>query len=333
MVVLQASTFLTWLLIARNLGPAEQGKFQLLISTVTFIIGFAKLALMRVWLSHPPVPCQQSAKDIFNHCLRDRVSFVVSIVVGLLFYFSADLLEQVIFKLPDFATVFEGRIAINAGYDAAARAHGNITGLGRSDLRAYTYYYLVGLSFLALVVFLSVNGLTTAETYTARLVSLAIGACLACVLILRLVPANRSRLKLNEIRHVHTYAGWLIFVSLFLYLVEQPLVDLIIVGRIASAEMVGIYSVSAKLGSLVAIIPNAMTIVMAPAMSTSLARGDHNALQKQYHSSSEWTARLSVFTAIVLYLLRREGLALFGNAYQNGEQLVIVFLVGQVIVG
>ena len=61
----------------------------------------------------------------------------------------------------------------------------------------------------------------------------------------------------------------MIFVGLFQYLVQQPLADLIIVGRFESEAAVGFYSVAAKIAAVAATGDMALNVVMAPIFSSA----------------------------------------------------------------
>lgn len=334
MGVFQLLAFASGILVARGLGPAGQGRFQLLISITVFTVGFAKLGLdegVAYLLAKYKVNFPQKVFTLIVYALS--LTTAVSLALGAFFFFSADLLERVLFKLPGFAFDLRYAPLLFPVMMLMLMGMAVLRGLGRSDLRAYVYYYGVGGSFLLLLLAFYPSGLSNAETYLARTVSFALGAVLSLLIIGRTVRPGRRSLTRRDLRELHTFSGYLIFVSMFQYVVEQPLVDLVLVSRVSSAETVGIYSVASRAAVLVGIVTTAMTVVMAPVLAEYVANNDEEGLIKQYTLASEWMARLSLFAGIALLLMRNELLGLFGSDYQEGMVYLVVFLLAQTCVG
>ena len=334
MALLQALSFVSGVLIARQLAPEQQGKFQLIIAVTTFTAMFAKLGLdegLTYLIPRYVVKHSDKVSSLIAYSIG--ATFLLSIALGIFFYSASDELEKYVFKLPGVSQDLKFTLWLLPSTMLLLMGMAVFRGLGRSDLRAYVYYYAVGFSFFAAVAIFSLTGMSTTEAYIARAGSFVLGALLALGLIARSVRFRAWNLSVGEIREMHMFAGLLIFVGLFQYVVEQPLVDLIIVSRVAPAHEVGVYSVAARVGALVAIIANAMTVVCAPAFAKAAGARDLARLKAQYLRASEWMARLSLLAGAGLFLLSREALTLFGSAYQSGETLLAVFLGGQIIVG
>jgi len=260
-------------------------------------------------------------------------TLLISLALGGLFYTSSAYLERYVFGLEGVATDLKFSVWLMPATMLLLMTASVLRGLGRSDERAYVYYYLVGFSFLASVAIFSLSGLTMTGAFIARAGSFAFGAIAGVALIMRAVKPGEWRMDREEVSEIHAFSGLLIFAGLFQYVVEQPLADLVIVARVASAEEVGIYSVAARVGALVAISANALNIVVAPALASSVASENAGKLVNQYVRASEWMARLSLFSGIGLILMRKEMLGLFGNEYRAGEGLLVILLAGQILTG
>lgn len=334
MVVFQVFAFVSGILIARGLGPEGQGKFQLLTSTTILVASFAKLGLdegLAYLLSKYRVNAPQKLFSIVIYVLS--LTTAIGVTLGIVFFLSADFLERFLFRLPGFALDLRFALVLIPVTMLLFMGTATLRGLGRSDLRAYVYYYAVGGTFVLLLLVLYPSGLNNSDAYLARIASFGLGTLLSLVIIGRSVKRGRWSLSMEDLRKLHTFSGYLIMAGAFQYIIEQPLIDLILVGRVGSAEEVGIYSVAARASALVAMGTMAMTVVMAPVLAEYVARRDSEGLMRQYAFASEWMARLSMFAGISLLLLRDELLGLFGSEYSSGVEFLVILLVAQVTVG
>lgn len=326
--------FISGILIARGLGPAGQGRFQLLMSVAFVSVLIGKMGLDEALAYLIPQYNATNARKLMALITYSLgLTLTISIALGLLFYLTSYYLGRYIFTLPGFDRDLTILLYLLPALMLMYMTISVLRGLGRADLRAYVYYYGVGLLFLIVVTIFFVSGLNSTQAYLARIGSYAVGGLLALVLIWRLVPAGTWQLGFREIRSLHAFAGVLVFVGLFQYAVDQPLIDLVIVGRVASPEAVGVYSVAARISGLVAITANAFCIVLAPSLAHARAQNNSNEMASQYLRASEWMARVTLFSGLSLLLLRNEILSLFGQDYRSGSSLLAILLVGQIGAG
>ncbi len=334
MGLFQVSTFVASVLIARALGAEGQGKFQLLTSLVACGVILGKMGLDEgVAYMIPRYQVQEPGKlsSLIMYALGS--TFSVSILLGASLAGFAPLLKRHLFHAPGFANDLQYALWLLPALMLVSMGMAILRGLGRSDLRAGVYYYGVGGVFVALLFFFTARGMTPAQAYLARGASFSVGASLALWCVLRQAPWGQWRLSFNEVKSLHAFSGLLVFVSLFQYAVEQPLIDLILVGRLASTEAVGVYSIAAKVGALVGLVGAALSVVMGPALADAAARGDRAGMTKRHAEASAWMAHVSVICGAVLFFLKQEVLGLFGGSYQAGVDLVVLFLFAQVVVG
>jgi O-antigen/teichoic acid export membrane protein len=334
MGIFQISTFIASVLIARALGAEGQGKFQLLTSLVACGVILGKMGLdegVAYVIPHYKVQEPRKLSSLILYALGS--TFSASILLGAGLYFFAPLLDRHIFRAPGFASDLHYALWLLPTLMLVSMGMAILRGLGRSDLRAGVYYYGVGGVFLALLFIFTVRGITQPQAYLARGASFGVGASLALWCTMRNVHWEKWRLSFNDVKSLHAFSGLLVFVSLFQYAVEQPLIDLILVGRLASTETVGVYSIAAKVGALVGLVGGALSIVMGPALAEAAARGDREGMTRRYVEASAWMAHLSVVFGAMLFFLKKEVLGLFGSDYQVGVDLVVLFLLAQVVVG
>jgi O-antigen/teichoic acid export membrane protein len=332
MVFLQGSVFLTGILIARGLGPEEQGKFQLMLSIAAFITVATKLGLDEgVAYFLPAYKIHESHKVFSLIAYALIISVFLGCVSALFVFLNSSWLAQHVFKNPGFEEHLAYSIYLIPLLMLLLMSMSILRGLGRSDLRATIYYFLVGASFFLLIFVFYIRGLTTVTAYQARIFSFAVGAAAGLGLIFKVAGAKFVSLRFLELRNLHFFGGLLVFVSMFQYIVDQPLIDLTIVSRVAGSSALGIYSVAAKVGSLVSIIPAAVVIVIGPQVAAAFSKGESAHLTRLYLQSTQRVAWLGFYLGFLILLMGREILLIFGEEYRQGFQLLAIILSGQVI--
>ena len=325
-VFLQGIAFVATILIARSLSLEQLGRYQLTISISIFVTMLGTLGLDEaVAYLLPKYDAQQREKVFALVAYTLGISALISLVIGSLFYFSAGRLEKLL-AIGGISSDLKFLLLLVPMLMVSSMELAVLRGLGRSEWRAYIYYYLIGVLFFAGIVFLRRDSLTSAEAYTARIFSLFIGAVVAGIVISKNVTARTEFLNLEDVRRLHSFAGALIFVGLFQYLVQQPLADLIIVGRYETEAVVGLYSVAARIAAVAGTIAVALNVVMVPIFSSLTTSGDVGRLQEQYHQASKWMAWGVIAAAIPILLCQRQILLIFGGDYTAGKRILQVLL-------
>lgn len=333
MASFQALSLIAGLLVAAGLGPEGQGRFQLLVSTCVFLAMFCKLGLDEgVAYLIPRLQQDDPAKVRAVAIYVLGLTATLGVLVGLGLRAASAPLARSVFELPSFATDLALAPLLLPTLILLMVASNLLRGLGRSDLRALAYYWPAGLGFLLFVVALSFDGLELGEAYAARIGSYGIGAAVGLFLVARIVRGGAWRLDAQEIRRLHSFSSWLVFVSLFLYLVGQPLVDLLIVSRYGSAADVGVYSVAARIASLPGSIHAAFAIVMASSFSRARLQ-PANASAAHYEKASTWMAHMTVLSGAALFFLGDHVLAAIGSEYEAAGPMLRTILVGYLLMG
>jgi len=260
------------------------------------------------------------------------ITSLIAVLLGVLSFLGADSLEPAL-GMRGISFDLKFLLVLLPTLMILSMALSVLRGFGRSEWRAYIYYYLVGVLFLAAILFSSGGGLTAAEAYWSRIASIGVGAAVALYLVSRSIPAGREFFKREHIWKLHSFGSWLVLVGIFQYAVEQPLLDLVMVGRFDSAVAVGLYSVGAKAAAVTAIGGVALNVVMAPDFSRSLAEGSYTELRDRYRQASKWMALGAVGCGIIVLLFHRQVLLLFGPEYLAAGTILQILAGGQIIAG
>lgn len=335
MLVFQALTLVTAVLIARGLGPESQGRFQLLMSVAVLVVMGVKLGLDE-GLSYvlPRYSVTQPAQML--SLVGYSVGFTVglSVFAGIGIYAAAGVLGRYVFPVPGFETDLRQCLWLVPALMLMLMGTAVLRGLNRSDLRAYVYYYGVSAAFLAAVLLLDADGrLLPSEVYDARIATYAAGGVVSLALALPLMRMKPAQVPRSELRLLHSFSGLVLISALFQYAIQQPLIDLMIVGWTASAADVGIYSVAAKVGLLTALAVSAITIAIAPSVVRLGVERRREELIWTHRTSSRAAAVFAVVVGLALLTFAKPVLSVFGPAYNAGTWVLTVLVCGQIVAG
>ena len=332
-VFLQGAAFLTSMLIARGLGAEAFGRFQV-VTSLSIFATFLAVAGMDEAVAYllPKYHATQLSKVSGLAAYALAFSAAFSLILGLFLSWRASDFERLL-GMDGISFDLQFTLPLLPALIVMTMAMSLLRGLGRAEWRAYIYYFLIGSLFLGGVLMLMANGLTSEEAYRARIVSLAIGATVALVLVYRAMPEGSVSLQMADIGTLHNFAGWLVFVGLFQYLIEQPFIDLLLVAHYETSAAVGLYSVAAKAAAVAAIGGTALNVVMASVFARIRGRGDTAELRERYRQASRWLAAAALGSGGLILLFHREVLLLFGAEYQAAGTVLQVYAVGQIVAG
>ncbi|KPF73735.1 polysaccharide biosynthesis protein [alpha proteobacterium AAP81b] len=102
--------------------------------------------------------------------------------------------------------------------------------------------------------------------------------------------------------------------------------DIFILGRFASAEIVGIYYVAQQIASLPQRMKSSFDPILAPVLAVTIARGDMARAAAHLRQTSFWVATMQVGVVVSLVFTSPAGLGLFGPVFVLGWPVVVVLM-------
>jgi O-antigen/teichoic acid export membrane protein len=105
--------------------------------------------------------------------------------------------------------------------------------------------------------------------------------------------------------------------------------DVLVLGTMVGATEAGIYSAASRIASLVGFGTAAVSAWAAPGFSERHARGDHDALQDLVRISARLIFLFTLPATIVVWVLGRWLLGLFGEGFEAAFPSLVVLTVGQ----
>lgn len=318
-------------ILARLLGPGQLGLLNLALSIAT-IIGLIALfgmhqALLRSVAAYHGLNQTENEYGTTSSALR--ILTLTNMVVALLLFVGAGFLSTTIFHKPELAPILR---ALAIGLPATnlmiilvtlAQAYGRLA-----------YRSLIELTFVPLaetlaILIILLRWEPTGFAASLALVSAALMGALAALIATRrftrpiqirkryaslekeilslALPFALTNILARSVAHLHT----------------------LMLGVMATAEAVGIYSVSSRATLLIQVFLTSIGAVLAPQAAAFYARGDMQGLQRQYRAASRWAFSLALPVGLGMLLLSQEILGLLGAEYIQGARLFQILALAQ----
>ncbi len=102
--------------------------------------------------------------------------------------------------------------------------------------------------------------------------------------------------------------------------------DFFILGRFASAEVVGIYFVAQNIASLPAKLKNSFDPILSPLLATAIAAGDKASVAAHVRQVAFWVLAAQFGSVLALGMTARASLGLFGPAFVGGAAVLATLL-------
>lgn len=303
--------FLFWTLAARMYTIDEIGIATALISSISLIMAFSSLGLETTIIRFMP---SHDHSRTFNTCLW--LTTGMAVVAGIVYLAAIDLISPELTFIRDYAPLFlffvlAYVIALTSGYAFLS--------LRRADLKLILNLVVGGrLPLLLPFVFLGSFGILAAFG-SAYIVA----AVLALVLIRRYVRLALD-IDVRFIRKTFSFSAQNYVAKLFQNF--PILVMPILIVNLLGSEDAALYYVAFAIGSLLLIIPDAMS-------TSFFVEGSHGIdLRKGVVRNLELTYAILIPAVLFIVLFGDLLLGLFGKDYTNALDLLRIFAVSSLFV-
>ena len=103
--------------------------------------------------------------------------------------------------------------------------------------------------------------------------------------------------------------------------------DVFILGRFASAEIIGIYYVAQQIASLPQKLKTSFDPILGPVIATNLARGDLHTVAGHVRQIGFWIGAVQLGVVLALGMTGRAGMGLFGPDFAQGATILALLLI------
>lgn len=107
--------------------------------------------------------------------------------------------------------------------------------------------------------------------------------------------------------------------------------DIFILGRFATPEIVGIYYVAQQIASLPQRLKSSFDPILAPVLTTNLAAGQLEKVAAHIRQVSFWVGSAQLGVVLALGITGRAGMGLFGPVFASGAVVLVGLLVAELL--
>lgn len=303
--------FLFWTLAARLYTVGEIGIATALISSLSLIMAFSNLGLDTTIIRFMP---SHDHSKTFNTCLF--ITTGMAIVVGIIYLAAIDLISAELAFIRDYALLF---LFFIVAYVIALTTGYAFLSLRRADLKLILNL-IVGSRLLLLIPFVFLGSI---GIFTAFGSAYILAAVLALVLIRGYISLAFD-IDVTFIRKTFSFSAQNYIAKLFQNF--PILVMPIIIVNLLGPEDAALYYVAFAIGSLLLIIPDAMS-------TSFFVEGSHGIdLRKGVIRNLELTYAVLIPAVLFMVLFGDHLLGLFGKDYINALDLMRIFAVSSLFV-
>jgi O-antigen/teichoic acid export membrane protein len=320
--------------LARVLGAEDLGLYALGVTIVGFLGIFNTLGLPHSAVRFVAA-YQASGKYRELHALLWRGASLLLLanvvlgavlltfgrVVAVRFYHSSALVSY----LPLFALTMLLSV-LNGFYGKVLAGYRDI------KLRTWILSFIGSPLNMLMAVLLITIGMGLRGYIMAQIISSAVICVLLVVAVRRFTPSAArfsAQPSSSPPPEVWSFSAAMLGIGLLEFLVGQ--VDKIALGYYRGAREVGIYSVAAAVVVYVPLALSSINQIFAPTIADLHTRGDMALLARLFQSLTKWAMGLTLPLALVVMILSRPLMRIFGANFEIGWPVLIIGTIGQLV--
>ena len=333
-VSLGMSTFVHFLLrifLARYMGPADLGLYTLSYTAYSFGVLLSAFGIGGAVAKYAAESGDDTTRKGRLLLIGAVSSFFIGCLMGLLLHFSAELIAQRFFHMPDMRGLLQ-IVALSFPFLALEKATlGFLNGVRRMTLFAFVNVFQSVLTLLLTIALVLMGyGLKGA---VAGLVLPIVAMSLFSLLATRRDLSRPMRGQSLPILRMLVWFGIFAAMGNSMYTLFYN-IDKIFLGRYMDDAAVGIYGTASLLSNLVPLIPSAVQVITGPAIARYWGRAEYGNIQDLVNRTMKYTAMLIVPISFVGIVLSRDLIVLFfGEEYVLATVPLQVLLAGFAFTG
>lgn len=326
-------TFLTSILLVRLLGRVEYGYFVYSIAWMQLLVTLALLGFEKLLVRLISVYNTRESWGLMRGLIRRSNQIILAFAVGIAviaagiswWWFSGSDMQMVMslsiamLSLP-LAALMRLRLAVMQGLHKVFLGQ-----LPESAVKPVLFLGLIGLTYL-----LSRDSLDAPHALLLFLLSLSVALFVGVLMLLRALPELvNSAVSLTETNNWIKAALPLLLVSGFAMLHAQA--EVLILVSVAGPGSLAGYHVAKRISEFIPLVFISVNLVLSPAVARLYAKNEMERLQRLVTKNARLVLLLALPAALVFIFYGRFFLALFGPEFIDGETILTVLTIGQLL--
>jgi O-antigen/teichoic acid export membrane protein len=324
-IVTLASRLIIAFVLARFLGAAEFGLYNLSVSMIWVASGVALFGLDTAMTRY--VAIFANRRDEASLWGTIQIGLVVTTILSLLtgtglFMFS-DTIAQQRFHEPDLAPLLRVSGLIVPFLTLAATAGAATQGFKKMRYAAIARDIVQPLIRLILILALAVIGLSAVGALLILGLAIAVSAAMLLYSLNKLFALKRP-LRAGQ-RHSREIGRFSLSVYLTdLMILFQENIQTVLLGLLHTIANVGRFAVASQLNLIGSMFQASITTASKPIIAELYDKGDREQVRRMYQTASKWIFTFNIPFFLILVLFPAGILSLFGESFVGGATALVL---------
>jgi O-antigen/teichoic acid export membrane protein len=330
-ITFQFIGFFSSIVLARVLGTALLGNYQLGITTVKILARFTIIGFDKSLVRYIPIfnlqDLGKTKKLIHSNFL---IVIFLSIILGTLLYFFAPVVALRIFHSEEMISVLRKFAFYLPFTSMLGFGIGVVRGLKRADMEAYISNFLNPSTFIILLLVVILIDGAINEVISARILASIISVTVVAIFLKRKYSKIfQSKSKAYDYKSYVAYTVPAFFIGLLYVLMTE--VDVLMLGYFLESSQVGIYSVVVNLSGILIFGLQSVGTIFSPNIAELCELKDFVNLEKLLKVLTKWIFYVSLLIYSIIVIFRVEFLSIFGPSFIAGSTALIILAFGQLV--
>ena len=313
-------------ILARSLGAADYGLYNLAVSAVAIFAGVASLGMDSAMVRYVSIlVARKTERGVWGTLqIGAGVGAVGGIIMGLLLYFAAGPIAQGLFDEPQLEDLLKLLSILVPFFTLSNVLAGVSRGFGRMDHVALAENVIQNLLRMIVLGVLALVGLNVMLAVIVYGIADIAATVAFIVLIHRHFPLNHPFRKDVE-RPTREVFGFAIplWISGLINQFRRN-IETIFLGALSVAANVGIYAIVSRVNLVSHIIYRALIVSVKPVLARYHDQGDRQGLADVYTTTTRWALAFNLPVFLVTVLYAEPILLIFGRSFSTGAQALVI---------
>ncbi len=330
-ITFQFIGFFSTIVLARVLGSALLGNYQLGITTVKILSRFTIIGFDKSLVRYIPIFNLQDFGRT-KKLLQSNFLIVLSlsVIFGILMYIFSPVIATRLFHSEEMIPVLRKFTFYLPFTSILSFGIGIVRGLKRADMEAYVSNILNPSTFIILLLVIILIDGSLNEVISARILASIIAISFVAIFLRRKYSKIfKSKTTSYDYKSYFAYTFPAFLIGLLYILMTE--VDVLMLGFFLESSQVGIYSVVVNLSGLLIFGLQSVGTIFSPNIAEMCELKDFVNLEKLLKVLTKWIFYVSFLIYVVLVIFRVELLSVFGPDFIAGSTALIILAFGQLV--
>ncbi|MHC4618291.1 MAG: flippase [Planctomycetota bacterium] len=332
--------YLYAIIVARMLGAKLFGLFMLGMTIINLATVVCTLGLNVGTVRFVTLYNTRNDNDRIRGTIVQSLkwSVLMSIFTGILLFLTAGLLSVKVFDKPELERTIKLLSVTLPFMSAAMIALAATQGFRIMKYTVYIQGLFLPLSSLVLAVIFFLAQLRFSGIIMAHVISVILTCTLSMIFLVKTFPdmmhiltrnlqKEKPRLTVSEIRRLLRFSMPLFLVIFLNFVINWT--DTMMLGHFGSSAEVGIYNMAIKTAWLTSLILVSFNTIFAPTISILYSTGEMQKLESLYKTVTRWILTGSILVFLLILLLSKEIMAIFGPGFIVGWVPLVILAFAQ----